>query len=192
MLAIMGTFFQHQQMQEQMMLLIQLREVAKELTPSASRPRVKKRRIKRDRNAQGLTTRDPSTLRLEPSKRYTSNVEEVGDESVGESERLERRKVVKRRLREKVDNTVVDLITTELKELSSSCSDMSQIFKDFITTRKEYRAQKIMMREQKLRVYEDRIMMMDISTMTPEQAAYIKQKRAEIMQKGSGHSLSTR
>jgi len=44
---------------------------------------------------------------------------------------------VKRRLRQKTNNTVVDLVTTRLQELSSNSSGMSEIFKDFIAVAKE-------------------------------------------------------
>jgi len=50
MITAMGAYLQHQQqVQKQMLFVLQLRQVATELTPSASRPRVKKRCIKRDR-----------------------------------------------------------------------------------------------------------------------------------------------
>ena len=71
---------------------------------------------------------------------------------MGGSERPKGREVVKRRLKEKANNTIVSLVTSQLKELNSSNSDMSQIFKDFITTTKEEKAHKMMMREQKMRV----------------------------------------
>jgi len=49
-IMIMGAFLQHQQqVQQEMATLFQLREATRELTPSASRPLVNKRFIKRDR-----------------------------------------------------------------------------------------------------------------------------------------------
>ena len=44
---------------------------------------------------------------------------------MGGSERPEGRKVGKRRLREEANNSDIDLVTTQLKELSSSNSDIS-------------------------------------------------------------------
>ena len=44
---------------------------------------------------------------------------------MGGSERPDSRKVAKRRLEEKAKNTIIDLVTTQLKELNSSNSDMS-------------------------------------------------------------------
>lgn len=48
---------------------------------------------------------------------------------------------MKRRLKEKA---VVDLVTTQLKELNSSNSDMSKLFKDLVIVTKEKKAHKIM------------------------------------------------
>ena len=76
-------------------------------------------------------TCDPPNLGLGSSKRSNFEAEDARDESVGESERPKGRKAAKRRLKEKANNTIVDLVTTQLQELSSSNSDMSQIFKDF-------------------------------------------------------------
>jgi len=45
-----------------------------------------------------------------------------------------------------------------------------------------------MMWEAKLRREKERIMTMDTSTMTPEQAAYYEQMKAEIMQRRFGCS----
>ena len=51
MILVMGAFVQHQQVHQQMMFLLQLRLVATKMTPSASRPQVKKRSINRDTEA---------------------------------------------------------------------------------------------------------------------------------------------
>ena len=79
---------------------------------------------------------DPLKLVSGSSKRSNPNTEEVQDEGVGGSERPEGRKAAKRWLKEKVNDTTVDLVTTQLKELNNSNSDISQIFKDFITNNK--------------------------------------------------------
>ena len=84
---------------------------------------------------------------------------------MGGNGRPKARKDAKRRLREMTNNTGIDLASTQLKELSSSNSDISKIFKDVVTTTKEDKAHKMMMREQKPRFHEDRIMMTDPSTM---------------------------
>jgi len=115
---------------------------------------------------------DPPKSGSRSSKRSNPDTKEAGDEGVSGSERPEGRKATNIRLKEKANNTVVDLITTQLKELKSANTDMNEIFKSFITIAKEEEAQKMMMREQKLRREEDRIMMMDASIMTPEQVAY--------------------
>ena len=49
----------------------------------------------------------------------------------------------------------------------------------------------MMMREEKLRAQEDRIIMMDTSMMTPEQVAYVEQRRADIMKRRSRQSSSS-
>ena len=52
MIPVMSAYLQYQQqVEEQMMFLIKLRQTAAEMTPSASTPRMKKRWIKRDREA---------------------------------------------------------------------------------------------------------------------------------------------
>lgn len=124
------------------------------------------------------------------SKRSYPDTEEVVDEVVVGNERLEGRKAAKRRLKEKDNNAIGDLVT-KLKELSRSNSEMSKMFEDLVSTAKEEKIQKMMMRERKLRLYEDRIMMMDTSALTPQQQAYYKQRRAEIMQRRLGQSSST-
>lgn len=124
------------------------------------------------------------------SKRSCPNTEEAVDEDVGGIARPERRKAAKRRLKEKANNTIVDLVT-KLKELRSSNSEMSKMFQDWFSVIKEERNQKMMMRERKLMLKEDRIMMMDTSAMTPEQKTYYEQRRTEIMQRRSRQSSST-
>ena len=91
-------------------------------------------------------------------------------------------------MKQKANNTIVDLVTTELKDMRSDNADMNEMFKEFIITAKQGKAQKIMMREAKLRREKERIMMMGTSTMTPEQAAYYEQMKVEIMQRRFGSS----
>ena len=93
-------------------------------------------------------------------------------------------------MKQKTNNIVVDIVTTKLNDIKTSNTDMNEMFKDFIITTKQEKAQKIMMREVKLRREEDRIMMIDTSIMTPEQATYYEQRKAEIMQRRCGSSSS--
>jgi len=122
------------------------------------------------------------------SKRSNPDTQEAGDEGTGGSERPEGQKVAKRRLKEKANNTIIDLVTTQLKDIKSANTDMNEILKDFIITAKQEKTQKMMMREQKLRREEERMMMTDTLTMTPEQAAYHGRRKSEIMRKRLGHS----
>jgi len=134
---------------------------------------------------------DPSKSGSRSSKRYNPDTEEAGKEGPGGSERLEERKAATRRLKKKANKTVIDLVTTQLQDLSSNSSGMSEIFKDFIAVAKEEKTQKMMMREEKLRAHEDRIMMMGTSMMTPEQAAYYEQTKVDIMKRRSRQSSSS-
>ena len=95
-----------------------------------------------------------------------------------------------RRKKQKANNTVGDLITTELKEIKTANTDMNEMFKDFFITAKQEMSKKIVIREAKLRREEDRIMMIDTSIMPPQQASYYEQRQAEIMQKRYGSSSS--
>jgi len=105
-------------------------------------------------------------------KQSNSKAEEARDESVRGSEKHWREENCEEKAQRKVNNTVVDSVTTQLKELSSYNNDMSQILTNFVKITKEDKAHKMMMREQKLRIHEDRIMMMDSSTITHKQVAY--------------------
>ena len=91
-------------------------------------------------------------------------------------------------MKQQANNTIVDLVTTELKDIKSANTDMNEMFKEFMLTTKQEKAQKIMTREAKLRREDERIMMVDTSTMTPEQAAYYEQLKSEIMQRRFGSS----
>ena len=102
-----------------------------------------------------------------------------------------RKWAAKRRLKEKSNNAIVDLVTTQLKELNSSNYNMSKMLQDLVTATKEEKAHKMMLREQKLTVHKDKIIMMDTSMMTLEYATYYEQRKAEIMQRRSGISSST-
>ena len=106
-----------------------------------------------------------------------------GEGLEGGVKRPKGRKTAERRLKEKANNTGVELLTAQMKDLRSSNTNISQVFKDFVKTSKDDKAHKMLIRKQKLRVHEDRTMMMDSSTMTPEQVACIEQRRAEIMQR---------
>ena len=91
-------------------------------------------------------------------------------------------------MKQKANNTIVDLITTELKDIKSTNADMNEMFKDFMITTQQEKAQKIMRREAKIRRDDERIMMVDTSTMAPEQAAYYEHLKSEIMQRRFGSS----
>jgi len=75
-------------------------------------------------------------------------------------------------MKQKANDTVVDLVTTELNEIKTSNTDKNEMFKEFIITAKQDKAQKMIMREAKMRREEDRIMVIDAFTMTPQQASY--------------------
>ena len=124
------------------------------------------------------------------SKRFNLDTEETENEGVGGSERPEGRKAAKRRMKNMANNAAVDRVTTELQQIKSVNNDMNDMFKDFIITVKQEKAQKIMIREMKLMREEERIMMIDTSTMSPEQAAYYEQRKADIIARRSGHSSS--
>ena len=65
------------------------------------------------------------------------------------------------------------------------------VTKDVVRIRDEELAYKLMPKEQKLRVHEDKIMMLNISRMTPKNAAYYETRKAEIKQRRSRHSSAT-
>ena len=70
---------------------------------------------------------------------------------MGGSERPKGRKATKRTLKEMTNSTVVDLVTTQLKALSNSNSEMSKMLQDLIGATKEDKAQKMIIREQNMR-----------------------------------------
>jgi len=80
---------------------------------------------------------DPPKSGSESSKRSKPDTEEVGDKSVGGGERPKGRKAVKRRMKQKANNIVVDLVTTELKEIKTANTDMNEMFKKFFITVKQ-------------------------------------------------------
>ena len=49
-------------------------------------------------------------------------------------------------MKQKTNNTIVDLVTTELKDIKSTNADMNEIFKEFMIITKQEKTQKIMMR----------------------------------------------
>ena len=134
---------------------------------------------------------DPPKSGSGSSKRSHLDTEEAGGEGAGGSERPEGRKAAKRRLKQKADTTVVDLVTTKLQDMIGNGSYMNEMFEDYITLAREQKAQKMMMREEKLRAQEDKIMMMDTSMLSPEQAAYYEERRAHIMRRRSRQSSSS-
>jgi len=83
---------------------------------------------------------DPPKSGSRLSKRSNPDTEEAEDEGVGGSERPDGWKVAKRRMKEKANNTIVDLVTTELKEIKSANTNMNEMFKDFIITAKQEKA----------------------------------------------------
>ena len=90
---------------------------------------------------------DPPKSGSGSSKRSKPGSEEAGEEGVGGSERPEGRKAAKRRMKQKANSTVVDLVTTHLNDMRSGNADMNEMFKEFMITAKQEKAQKIMMRE---------------------------------------------
>jgi len=75
---------------------------------------------------------DLTNLGSESSKRSHSEAEGRENESVGGGERPEGRKAAKRRLKEKPNNTIFDLVTTQMQSLTSANTEMSKVFKDFV------------------------------------------------------------
>ena len=76
---------------------------------------------------------DPPKSRLGSSKRSKPDTEEAEDEDVGGPEG---QKAAKRRMKQKANNTVVDLVTTELKEIKTAIIDMNEMLKEFFITTK--------------------------------------------------------
>ena len=124
------------------------------------------------------------------SKRFKPNTEEARDKGVGGGKRPEGGKVAKRRIKQKANNVVVDLVAFELKDIKTTNTDMNEMFKDFFITAQQEMSQEMMMREAKMRREEDKIMMIDTSTMPSQQASYYEQRKAKIMQKRYGSSSS--
>ena len=103
---------------------------------------------------------------------------------------LKARKGVKRRMKQKANNAVVDRLSSELNDIKPANIDMNEMFKEFFITAKLEMSHKIVMREAKISREEDRIMMIDTSTMPHHQASYYEQRKVEIMQKRYGSSSS--
>ena len=87
---------------------------------------------------------------------------------------------MKGRIKQKANNTIVELVTSQFKEFNTSNSDVSQMFKDLIIVvsektktakevvniRNEERAHKLMLKEPKMRAHKDKIMMLDTLIIT--------------------------
>ena len=83
-----------------------------------------------------------------------------------------------------------------MNAMSSGSDEVKNAFLKFISHTFEDKSHKKMIREEmlkleqeKLKLQQDRIMMMDTSSMSPDQVAYIQLRREEILQKRLGESL---
>ena len=76
----------------------------------------------------------------------------------------------------------------QMNSMASGTSVVGNAFLKFIDQASEDKSHKKMIREEKLKLQQDRIMTMDTSSMTPDQVAYIQQRRAEILKKTLGDS----
>ena len=139
------------------------------------------------------------------SKRTHSEAEEGDDDTVAPTEtpeegaqRPEGRKAAKRRIKDKATNNIIDIVTKQMNEMSSSSGVVENAFLKFMDRASDEKAHKQMIREEKiklererLKLDEDRIMTMDTSAMAPEQVAYIQLRRAEILNKRMRESVSS-
>lgn len=117
------------------------------------------------------------------------------------------RKAAKRKLQQKATNALVDLVINHLSTLGATANEKVKIFRNLVTVvgkkataaqeavrirdeaekRKEKRAE-VEMRKQALkeRQYDDQIILMDLSTLSEEDAAYFTMMKEEIRQKRMG------
>jgi len=149
------------------------------------------------------TPRTPTTnVGSRSSKRSHFEAEDGDNETVAPTEtpqergeRPERRKAAKRRLKEKGNNNIIDVVTKQMNAMSSGSGEVNNAFLKFIGQTFEDKSHKKMIREEmlkleqeKLKLEEDRIMMMDTSSMAPDQVTYIQLRRGEILKKRLGES----
>ena len=80
---------------------------------------------------------DPPKLALGSSKTFKPDTEEAGDEGLGGGEKPECRKAAKRRMQQKANNIVVDLVASELNEIKTANTDINEMFKEFFITVKQ-------------------------------------------------------
>ena len=147
------------------------------------------------------TPRTPTTnVGSGSSKRSHSEAEEGDNETVAPTEtpqeggeRPEGRKAAKRRLKEKGNSNMIDLVTKKMDDMSSGSGEVKSALLTFIGHANNSKSHKQMIREEmlkleqeKLKVEEDKIMMMDTSMMAPDQLAYIQFRRSEIIKKRLG------
>ena len=139
------------------------------------------------------------------SKRTHSEAEEGDDDTVAPTDtpeegvqRPEGRKAAKRRVKDKATNNIIDIVTKQMNDMSSSSGAVDNAFLKFIDRANEEKAHKQMIRDEKiklererLKLDEDRIMIMDTSGMAPDQVAYIQLRRAEILNKRMRESASS-
>ena len=119
------------------------------------------------------------------------------------------RKAAKRKLHQNANNVVVDLVTSHFATMGSTANEKVGIFRNLVTIvdkkvtaaqeavrlrdeakkRKDIKAE-LELRKQALkeRQYDDQIMLMDLSSLSEEDAAYFRMMKAEIRQKRMGKS----
>jgi len=76
---------------------------------------------------------DPTQTGSGSKRSNPDNVEE-GEEGEGGNERLEGRKAVKRKSKQKANNTVVEMVTTHFKEDRATKSDKQEMLKGLVST----------------------------------------------------------
>lgn len=119
------------------------------------------------------------------------------------------RKAAKRKLHQNANNVVVDLVTSHFATMGSTANEKVEIFRNLVTIvdkkaaaaqetvhlrdeaqkRKDIKTE-LELRKQALkeRQYDDQIMLMDLSSLSEEDAAYFRMMKAEIRQKRMGKS----
>lgn len=75
---------------------------------------------------KGKMIYDPTKSRVGSLKRSNPNSKVLGDEAMGRSECPEASKVVKRKGKEKSNNTVVELVTSHFKKFSITNIEMTK------------------------------------------------------------------
>jgi len=76
----------------------------------------------------------------------------VGEKLEDGGERTEGRKATKRRLKEKANNTIIDLVTNQMNSMASGTSKIGNAFLKFLDKASEDKSHKKMITEEKLKI----------------------------------------